>query len=141
MLTKTKQELYQSFLDYVASDIQRERLLVNRRMLTAFLWCFILPACISASILLLVKLGVLPRSLRGHLDWVLLILPVIYSLYILGSEVLAQIPATFRRGGLANSLGQAAKEGEWRDRVSDRMAEVVIADSSEWDWIISNFEI
>src|SRR4051794_3385485 len=98
-MLKNRQELYKSFIDYIRLDVQRERRAINRRMLSVFFWCFLLPALFSISLLLLVKFGVLPRSSKGLLDWVVLVFPIFYSLYILSSEVLREVPAAFRHGG------------------------------------------
>src|SRR5688500_12585214 len=125
MQGKSQQELYQSFLDFIANDVQRERHQVNRRMMSVFFWCFFIPTASSISVLILVKLHVLPKNARNHLDWLVLILPVCYSLYVLSSEVLSHIPAIFRRGGGANSLEQSRREGEWRERISESMEKFV----------------
>src|ERR1700733_4272167 len=98
MQGKTRFEHYQNFIEFIAHDIQRERHQVNRKMFSVFLWCFLLPTVSTLTILILVKLRIFPRSARNHLDWLVLILPVFYSLYVLGSEVLVQVPAAFRKG-------------------------------------------
>jgi hypothetical protein len=134
-------ELYKEFIDFVARDIQKERSQVNRKMFSVFLWCFLLPTVSCLTVLILVKLRVLPRNARNHLDWIVLILPVFYSLYILGAEVLMQVPAAFRRGGIATTLGQALKEGEWRGNASESMAKAINASKEEWAWIISSFKM
>ncbi len=141
MQTRSRQELYQSFIEFVASDIQRERHLVNRRMISVFVWCFLMPAIISLTLLILVKLKVFSPKARSHIDWIVLVLPVVYSLYILGSEVLAQVPAAFKKGGMATTLGQSVREGEWRDRVVESMGKSVVATPKEWVWIIMSFKI
>ena len=137
----TRQDLYKDFIEFVREESQRERSIVNRRMFNVFLWCFLLPAVISASIMLLVKLNALPRSARGYVDWVALIFPVVYSIYILSSEVLREVPAAFRRGGVATTLGQSLKEGEWRERVCEGLKKAVPASFEDWRWISRSFEI
>ena len=57
-------------------------------MFSVFLWCFLMPVAISIVGLLLIKVGVFPRKARTNLDWLILVFPVLYSLYILSSEVL-----------------------------------------------------
>ena len=133
--------LYREFLEFVREDIQRERHQAHRRMLSAFFWCFLLPAALSASVLTLTKAGWLPRSARAHLDWVMLISPVFYSLYVLGSEVMSQVPAAFRKGGVASSLNPSLKELEWRTRVCAAMSQDVKASAEDWNWIAQSFRI
>lgn len=140
-MQKSRQELYQAMIEFIATDIQRERRRVNRRMLNVFFWCFLLPALITVSVLILVKLQILPRAARNHLDWLVLIFPVFYSLYILSSEVLIGVPSAFRKGGIAITLGQAIQEGEWRDKTSEAMERSVSASSEDWAWLVASFKI
>src|SRR5688572_20180096 len=107
MQTQSRQELYRSFIEFIRKEAQTERLAINRRMLGVALWCFILPTIVSLSVLLLVKWQILPLRARGYLDWLVLIFPVAYSIYFLSAEVLREVPAAFKRGGLATALGQA----------------------------------
>ncbi len=141
MQGKTRFELYKTFIEFVAHDIQRQRHQVNRKMFSVFFWCFLLPVLISLVVLVLVKLKVFPRNARNHIDWLVLVLPVLYSLYFLGSEVLMQVPAAFKKGGMANTLGQALKEGEWRDQVAEGLSRVLGASVQEWEWIVANFRM
>jgi hypothetical protein len=134
------QEAYKSFVDFVGNDLQGERRLANRRMLSVFLWCFIAPATLTVVSLLLVKMGVFPRRLRNNLDWLILLFPVLYSLYILGSEVIMGLPSIFRRGGLANSLKEAQVQGEWRQRVCAQMT-ALHRDRQDWALIVESFTI
>jgi hypothetical protein len=134
-------ETYRAFLEFVGNDVQRERHRANRRMLSVFLWCFLVPAIMTVIILLLVKIGWLPRRARANVDWLILIFPVLYSVYILGSEVLTGIPSIFRRGGLATSLKQAQTEGEWRDRACETLRSQCSFSLSEWEWVIQSFRI
>jgi hypothetical protein len=141
MQNRTHHELYRAFMDFVVSDIQSERRAANRRMFSVLLWCFIVPVIASAATLLLIRSGLLAPSARGYLDWIVLLCPVLYTLYILASEVLAELPTAYRRGGVAGSLSQALKDSEWRDRTCESMKKAVEARPEEWDWISSNFQM
>lgn len=134
-------ELYRDLIEFVKHDVQRERSQVNRRMFNVFLWCFLLPAAASIAFLLLIKFHILPRRARGILDWMALIFPISYSLYILSSEVLAQMPAVFRKGGTSNVLTQSLKETAWRERVCEGMKKSVQATPEEWRWLVASFRI
>jgi hypothetical protein len=134
------QEAYKNFVDFVGNDLQGERRLANRRMLSVFIWCFIAPATLTIVALLLVKAGVFPRRMRNNLDWLILLFPVLYSLYILGSEAIVGIPSICRRGGLAHSLKEAQTQGEWRQRVCAQMSTLPCS-PKEWTWIIESFQI
>jgi hypothetical protein len=141
MQGKTRQELYRAFIEFITNDIQLERHQVNRRMLSVFFWCFLLPALLSITLLILIKVRILPSRVRNYLDWIVLVLPVIYSLHFLSSEVLAQIPARFRRGGGAGALQQSLKEGAWREQTCESMEKALTASTEDWDWIIASFEM
>ena len=101
-----RRSAYRSYLEFVQSVHQKDRLDVNRRMRSVFLWCFLAPVVTVALVIVLVNYRVLPRVFRSYQDWILLIFPVLYSLYFLGSQVLSGIPEAFRRGGFGVTLGQ-----------------------------------
>ena len=134
-------DLYRELIEFVRTDVQSERHQVNRRMFSVFFWCFLIPAIASVGVLLLIKFHILPHRARGFLDWMALIFPISYSLYILSSEVLAQVPAVFRRGGTANVLGQSLKDTEWRERVCEAMKRSVHATAEDWPWLVATFRI
>lgn len=134
-------QLYRELIDFVRLDVQSERHLVNRRMFSVFIWCFLLPAMASAAALLLIKFHILPLRTRAVLDWIVLVFPVAYSLYVLGSEVLAPMPAMFRRGGASSVLGQSLKDTEWRERVCSDMRKAIKASPGEWRWLLESFRL
>lgn len=128
MQGKTRQEKYKALIEFIGADVQREQRLVNRRMFGVFLWCFLIPALFSIAVLFLVKFHFLPRTAKFHLDWLLLLFPVFYSLYFLGSEVLLELPSAFRKGGVSKTLQQAVRECEWRERIGEEMKRAVELD-------------
>jgi len=139
---QSRHELYTTFIELVRVDLQLERNQMRRRMFSVFLWCFLLPAVMVAGTLLLAGLGILPRTARGYVDWMVLIPPIFYSLYILGSEVVSEVPSTFRRGGMAATLGQSIREGLWRDRVCGLMEKALPhASTEDWRWIVASFRV
>jgi hypothetical protein len=142
MLHKTRTELYQVFLEFIAEDIRKENYLASRKLWGVFFWCFLAPVIVSIVILMLVRLRLVPPRLRASLDWVLLIFPVLYSLYILGSEVLIQIPFILKKGGAAVALKQSLKESLWRERVTGSLRHSLgDLQREDWEWIILQFKI
>jgi hypothetical protein len=135
-----RRNLYRTYLEFVQTANQKDRLDVSRRMRSVFLWCFLIPVVIVAVLIALVNYGAIPRSYRGYLDWILLFFPVFYSLYFLGSQVLAGIPEAFRRGGLALTLGQTAREADWRFDICTAMEQQLKWSVTEWSWVIANVE-
>ncbi len=131
---------YVQFLSFIRVDIQRERKAVNRKLFGVFFWCFALPAGLSILVLFLGKTGLVPRMKRISLDWFVLAFPVAYSLFILGSDVLRELPAAFKQGGVATSLGQAIREAEWRKGVCAAFDRKLKFSSGDWQWVIQSFE-
>lgn len=138
---RSKRDLYISFLGFISKEIQHERSKVNRRMFSVFLWSFILPAITAITLLTLVKMGLLPRTSKNYLEWVILVFPVAYSLYLLGAEVLIQVPSTFKKSGVATVLKQAADESQWRERISEELVKQLGGSPDDWDWINLNFKM
>lgn len=141
MQSKSRLELYREFMEYIHQDIQGERKLVTRRIFSVFLWCFILPASISLALILMIKFGIIPRSVRRYLDWLILVFPLLYSLYVLSIEVLSEIPSAFRRGGIGNILNQAVRESEWRERICTELQGRIGRDPEVWRWLVASFRI
>jgi len=136
-----RKERYDGFLHFITDDIQKERRLANRKIFSVFFWCFFLPAFFSASALLLIKYHLLPNSLRSYLDWLVLIFPVSYSIYVLGADLIAEVPAAVRKGTIAASLKPAYKENAWRDRVCHALQEKSDLSAIEWRWVSASFRI
>lgn len=141
MAANSQLERYQDFLRFIEHDVQMERKAANRKIFNVFFWCFILPALSSATLLLLIKNGVLPKSSRAYLDYTVLGLPVLYSLYVLSSEVLAAIPGAFRKGSIATSLNQAKKESVWRARVCEAMQKLPSFSEADWGATVKGFQM
>lgn len=139
-LQERRRAVYRRYLEFVQGAHEKDRLDVNRRMRSVFLWCFLAPVITVALVILMVNFGLLPRVFRSYQDWIVLVFPVLYSLYFLGSQVLAGVPEAFRRGGIGATLGQAAKEADWRIEVCASMAKELVWTEEEWHWVISNAE-
>jgi hypothetical protein len=135
----TRLEIYQRFLGFVRGHSQRERQAINRRMLSVFLWCFLVPAVVALVLLLLVRLGALPLRVRYSLEWILLLFPVSYALFFLSSEVLRDLPSAFRQGALGSALRHADHEGRWRQSVAASLREEFGDARPDWDWLERSF--
>jgi len=131
---------YAGFLNFIRQHHQGERWDVNRRMFSVFLWCFFAPAAVSLLIIVLVNLGVLPRSMRGYLDWIMLVFPVLYSVYFLSSQVISGIPMAFRQGGFAMTVTQARIDSEWRGKVVENLERDLHYTQAQWRWVVDNLE-
>ncbi len=139
-LTAKRKQLYSEYLAFVHSSNLKDQMDVNRRIRSVFLWCFLIPVVVVALVLLLVNRGILPRAFRSYQDWILLIFPVLYSLYFLSSQVISGIPNAFRKGGFGLTLNQASREAEWRILQCESMESSLKFRPEEWGWVISNIE-
>lgn len=133
--------VYIKFLEQVRIESQRERSIETKRMLHVFFWCFLLPALLSIISLVFVKTGIFPRSMRNSISWIPLVFPVLYSIFFLSSQVLRDVPSAFRRGKLASHLGEAAKDGQWRERVCRELLRNVSMNHEDWIWVVTSFHI
>lgn len=141
MESRTRPELYRDFLEFVRKDMQGQRKTVSRRIFNVFLWCFLIPASLSLVLLLLVRLGVLPRSISRYMDWLVLVFPILYSIYVVSMEVLRDMPSAYRRGGIGSTLAQAGKDCDWRARIASEMQHSLSTGIENWRWIAMNFEV
>lgn len=139
-LRERRQTSYRRYLGFIHSANQKDRMDVNRRIRSVVIWCFLVPVLVVAVGIFLVNRGFIPRVFRSYQDWVLLLFPVLYSLYFLGSQVISGLPAAFRRGGFGLTLGQTATEADWRLDTCERMENELVWSAEEWGWVISNAE-
>ncbi|MBS1961851.1 MAG: hypothetical protein JST04_06530 [Bdellovibrionales bacterium] len=139
-LQERRRSVYRRYLEFVQTAHQKDRLDVNRRMRSVFVWCFLAPVVAVALVILMVNFGVLPRVFRSYQDWILLVFPVLYSLYFLGSQVLSSVPDAFRKGGFGMTLGQAAREADWRIEVCSAMERELAFNGDDWQWVMANAE-
>lgn len=140
MTDDRRRTLYRTYLEFVQSANQKDRLDVNRRMRSVFLWCFLIPVIVVAILMAMSNYGIVSKAFRGYSDWIFLCFPVFYSLYFLGSQVLSGIPDAFRKGGFALTLGQTAREADWRFEICGEMEKTLKWSVSEWNWVIANVE-
>ncbi len=138
----TKQESYDEFLKFVGNESQRERRAVNRRMFNVLLWCLILPVVVTALALFAIKQEWLPLRAKVYVGWMGLVFPTLYSVWVLGIEVLVELPALFQKGGIVTTLRSARKESQWRVGVTDTMRKQFAPwDDHDWRWVLQNFQI
>lgn len=138
---RNRRDIYRDFLEFVRKDLDGQRKTVSRRMLNVFVWCFLVPAGVAVLLLLLVRVGLLPRTLLRYMDWIVLVFPILYSLYILSSEVLSGMVSVIRRGGAAATLGQAETAFVWREKTVESMRAAVRVSAEQWSWIGKNFAL
>lgn len=137
-------EIYRSFIEYVRSDLRTERIRLHRRMFSAFLWCFLMPVFSAAVILVLVRFRLFPPRWGGHLDWLIVIFPVFYAIYVLSSDVLRDLPAIIRKGGMSSILSRALEEERWRARVCEDIRKALgglpsCREGGAWRWLARSF--
>jgi len=141
MQGRTQLELYNAFLGYVSTDIQKERKSTNRRMLSIFIWCVVIPVLVYVALMVLVVTKTVGPSARQYVGIAVLAVPICYALFVLGSDILRYVPELYRRGGVAKDLGQLGKDAEWRQNHCQSLEKALDAQPSQWAWICSNFRM
>ena len=133
--------LYRDFLDVILNESTRQRSVEQRRMANVFLWCFVAPAVLLVTVVLLANFRVIPRKFRLYSDWIVLIFPVSYAIYFLGSEVISQLPRVFKQGGVSLTLNHCQDQNLWREQVCSALTKRAPAASAEdWKWIATAFQ-
>jgi hypothetical protein len=141
---KSRAELksaYTVFLEIVRQEMQSERSLVNRRMLSVFLWCFVAPAVVAVFGLILIRLGWVSSFFRGWVELLFLAFPILYSIYFFASQVGKDLPGHFKKGGAGLLLSQGLRDADWRARIMDRFDRELSLENDEWVWIVKSFSV
>ncbi len=133
--------LYEKFLGFISDDVQKQRRQLHRRMFILLGWCFVAPALFTLALLLLVKFHILPAPYRAFTEWGMIGFPVLYTLYVLGDEVLREMPSLFRKGGLSNTLLTNLRESQWREHTIDQMKRSLYNSPADWRWMMKNYQI
>jgi hypothetical protein len=120
---------YQQFVSWVQMDMNKDRVLVNRKVFSVVLWCLIFPVILSLIIYGLRKYQIVATF--RYFDTLIFLPPFLYALYSLWPTLRA-LPRVFRKGGLGAMLEESAKEVEWREQTATRMQLEVRLTSREW---------
>lgn len=121
---------YQQFVSWVQIDMNKDRVMVNRKVFSVVLWCLILPALLSLIIYALRKYQII--EFFRYLDTVLFMPPFLYALYSLWPTI-KNVPRVFKKGGLGAMLEESAKEVDWREATATRLHAEVRLTAKEWN--------
>jgi len=141
LTSRERVELYEKFLEYVSNDLQKQRRVLHRRMFILLGWCFVAPALFTLALLLLVKFHILPAPYRAFTEWGVIGFPVLYTLYVLGDEVVREAPSLLKKGGLSNTLMTNLREAQWREQMIESMKRDFFRSPLDWSWLMKNFEV
>lgn len=128
---------YQQFVAWVQVDMNKDRVMVNRKVFSVVLWCLILPAILLLVVYALRKYQIV--EVFRYLDTVLFMPPFLYALYSLWPAI-KNVPRVFKKGGLGAMLEESAKEVDWREGTASRMEQEVRLTPKEWDAVSFHFE-
>ena len=126
---KSSSHAYQQFVFWVQTDMNKDRVMVNRKVFSVVLWCLILPAILSLVIYALRKYQLI--GVLRYLDTVLFMPPFLFALYSLWPTI-KNVPRVFKKGGLGAMLEESAKEVEWREGTALRLEKEVKLTPKEW---------
>lgn len=136
-----KLDLYIDLQSAISEEMKRERDLANGRLKGVFFWCFIIPAALSFLLILAVKQGWAPRVAMTYVGWMLVVFPVVYSLWFLLRELFAPAAAQERRASSGASSRHFIREAEWRSRFCEQLLKKVTATGDEWRFLAESFRI
>jgi hypothetical protein len=128
---------YQQFVSWVQMDMNKDRVIVNRKVFSVVLWCLILPVFLS-----LILYGLRKYQIFGtirYADSLIFLPPFAYALYSLWPTLKA-LPRVFSKGGLGAMLEESAKEVEWRETTSNRMQTEIRLTPKEWSSVSFHLE-
>jgi hypothetical protein len=128
---------YHQFVAWVQLDMNKDRVIVNRKVFSVVLWCLILPIFLS-----FVLYGLRKYQVFGgfrYADNFIFLPPFVYALYSLW-PTLREVPRVFKRGGLGAMLESSAKEVEWRENTVQRLHQEVRLTPKEWKGVSFHLE-
>ncbi len=131
---------YAAILLWIQEDLRKDRFAVHRRIFMILLWCLILPAIIASLLMVGIRLGWLPADWKRFLDWVTVMFPAGFALYVFVTEVATGFPAWIRVGGLGGVLKQIQQESEWRASARERVAAKFKLSPSAWLVVAKRYE-
>ena len=129
---------YQQFVNWVQKDMNKDRVIVNRKVFSVVLWCLILPIILSLCVYGLRKYQILVGPFH-YLDTFIFLPPFSYALYSLW-PTLRDLPRVFRKGGLGAMLEGSAKEVEWREKTAARIQTEIQLTPKEWQVVSFHLE-
>ncbi len=123
---------YQQFVVWVQADMNRDRMIVNRKVFSVVVWCLVLPILISLIVYGLRKYHLI-ETFR-YFDTFLFLPPFLYALYSLW-PTLRNIPRVFKKGGVGAMLEESAREVEWRESTAFRLSQEIKLTPKEWSTV------
>jgi hypothetical protein len=121
---------YHQFMIWVQTDMNKDRVIVNRKVFSVVLWCLILPVLLSF-VLYGMRKHQLIMGFR-YFDNFIFLPPFLYALYSLWPTI-RDVPRVFRKGGLGAMLDASSKEVEWRENTAQRLSQEVKLTGREWE--------
>ena len=134
---KTVHGSYFQLVQWIQSDLKKDRVMVNRKVFSVVLWCLILPAMVSMLIYGLRKYGIVDQV--RYADGIVFLPPFLYALYSLW-PTLRDLPRVFKKGGIGALLEESAREVEWRERVAGQLRSELNLTEKEWRLVYFHFQ-
>lgn len=128
---------YERFVKWVQEDMDKARILVNRKVFSVVFWCLVIPAVLSLVLFGLRRFQLV--QLMRYADSVLFLPPFLFALFSLW-PTLRDLPRVFRIGGLGAILEESAREVSWRELTAARLQNEVKLTAQEWRLIDFHLE-
>lgn len=120
---------YEQFVNWVQTDMKKDRVSVNRKVFSVVLWCLVLPTLIALALYGMRKMQWIEQV--RYLDTILFFPPFAYALYSLWPTI-RELPRVFQKGGVGALLDESLREVEWREQTSSKLQNDLKLTSQEW---------
>ena len=120
---------YAQFVKWVQEDMNKARVMVNRKVFSVVLWCLVMPAGFSILLYGLRKFQIVPPA--RFAETLLFLPPFAYAMVSLWPTI-RDVPRVFKIGGLGALLEESRKEVDWREETAFRLEKDLPLTRSEW---------
>ncbi len=133
-------EHYRSFIKFVDGDVRSKKASMNRQMLRLLGWSFVLPVLFIFTATVLIKVGMVSGEYKKYFDWLLLLCPLLYSVYLVGSDYFKDFGKVFKSNGSSSMVRRAIKEAEWREGIVAGFHQKLGFSKGDWAIIRGHFK-
>ena len=128
---------YSQFVNWVQTDMKKDRAVVNRKVFSVVVWCLLFPIVVSGILYFLRKYLIIGQV--RYFDQIIFFPPFVYAMYSIWPTLRA-IPRVFRKGGLGAILEESTREVEWREKTAENLQQDLKLTPKEWESIAFHLE-
>ncbi len=122
-------QIYEQFSSWIKLDVNRDRAITNRKILSVAVWCLILP--IFLTLIAFLNRKFFQFNIDRYTDDIIFFPPLVYVLISLW-PTLRDLPRVFKKGGFVALVEDSQREVEWREKTSLQMNADLRFGKNEW---------